>query len=340
MRGFTVKIAENKDFEHRYLQKFKQIASGYAEFIEYENDCAAIDLGLQFTLSREGNGGKVVTPARSWVQLKGITNKKLPLSSYDENEELSLTLEVSHLQFWFHCEGPVYIVVYVECIDEFFVFNIVNWINEKYGEKIYDLEQKTKKVSFHKRNKLDSNSFERMRVKSTIPSIMKAFNVSESEAFLIMRDDQIIKKVYASSLGGNDVRCVYKDWISKCRSEFYFEEFVDGEWKSIRKHWEWGGDLEGSFPYLNFDNFEDIEIDSFDFNENELDELYLEKSKKTVFGEGGWTGEFREFVLKPSLDKASTLWAERIKQFEKLDLTVVSDEPAWISIAPFHVRDL
>jgi len=63
-------IGKQDEFEGLYTEKFRGLARPFGEFIKYERDRAAIDLGLHLT--ERTARFRTVSNTRVWFQLKGI----------------------------------------------------------------------------------------------------------------------------------------------------------------------------------------------------------------------------------------------------------------------------
>jgi hypothetical protein len=76
-------IGKEDVFEGKYRDKFRVIVGGSGEFVEYERDRVAIDIGVHLT---EPDGlGRRATHTRVWFQLKGIHEETLTLAGFQSN---------------------------------------------------------------------------------------------------------------------------------------------------------------------------------------------------------------------------------------------------------------
>jgi hypothetical protein len=337
-----MRVAANDDFEHVYMQKFRALAAPWGEFVAYERDRAARDIGLHFT-APSSSGGKVVTTALAWFQLKGIRTQTLSAEQLAARSEVRLDLEVRHLKFWFLLQVPTYLVVYIECADIFLVINISRWIRENFAEKILKETATTKTVRVNKTLVLNDEAFTQIRQDGSIETIKDRINGTDRDARIFLRDDQIIKTLSTAQNRGTETRLFYRKWLSKMRSEVYFEQMdADGDWNELRSHWQYAmHSLEDAFPYLSFSAYE--EEDDYE-NVWDPDEIWpddiLEVTGNTVVGKGGASGEFSEFLLKPELNDLGKTWAAMLEILEEAGVWVVPDGTYWISVAPFHDRGL
>jgi hypothetical protein len=338
-----VRVAANDDFEHRYAQRFREICARYGEFVSYERDRAARDIGLHFTQAT-ASGYKIVTTALVWFQLKGIRTVALCASKLAASETISLPLEVRHLRFWFSLPVPTYLAVYIEAADSFLVINVSRWIEEEFGENILVDDAKTKTIHLNKGWLLDDDAFSAIRNTASLELIEKRLHVDTPQADLFLRDAQIIRSIATAPKRGVEQRLCYIKWISKMRSEVYFEERHRNstEWEQIRSHWQYAmGDLAAAFLYLSFEAF-DEEMDwenLYDPDEIDGEDIHLIGDRRFV-GVGGWTGEYSKVILRPALNSIGESWARMLEILESADLLVVDDQVMWVSVAPFHDRGL
>src|SRR2546422_7933909 len=106
-------VGKQDVFERNYMAKFKQFASQFGEFVFYERDRAARDIGLQFTRKLQ-SGNEAVTSTLCWFQLKGITKRKYSLNNLAKMKEIKYRLSVTHLVFWYAQPTKTYLVLYLE----------------------------------------------------------------------------------------------------------------------------------------------------------------------------------------------------------------------------------
>ncbi|RDJ97385.1 hypothetical protein [Cupriavidus lacunae] len=72
-----LKIGKTDAFEQAYMAKFKAFAYRFGEFVAYERDRAARDIGHHLTKA-VGGGGKQISNTLCWFQMKGIMATTLP----------------------------------------------------------------------------------------------------------------------------------------------------------------------------------------------------------------------------------------------------------------------
>jgi hypothetical protein len=130
-------------FEQRYTNRLKDLLSEHGQFLHYEKDRAALDLGLHLYDPNAGAG--VVGQVRVWFQLKGITESRLDAEELLTAETVAVTgLSTDHIKYWFAHPEPVYLVVFVEALDTFLAADIrdlveprggLRWLNELDDQK-------------------------------------------------------------------------------------------------------------------------------------------------------------------------------------------------------------
>ncbi len=155
----ALKVGKANRSEGRYTAKFKAMAANYGIFIGYEEDLAAVDLGLHITLDTEE--GADVTNTRVWVQLKGIQKSKLPSEQYDANKIVAHEFKTAHLQHWYESSEVVYLVVYIASKNLFLAGDIKDLVSE--GD-IYRLPptQKTLAVHFPKQTVINEEFWQKL----------------------------------------------------------------------------------------------------------------------------------------------------------------------------------
>ena len=128
-------IGKNDEFEGVYTEKFRSLAREHGEFVHYERDRAAIDLGVHLTNVTEL--GREVSQSRVWFQLKGVRSTTLSYQEYVRKSEISLPVSLDHLRFWSASPEPIYLVLYVECADKFLVEDARDIVDRMWGENFW-----------------------------------------------------------------------------------------------------------------------------------------------------------------------------------------------------------
>jgi hypothetical protein len=129
-------IGEQDEFEGNYTEKFRSLAKPYGEFVKYEHDRAAIDIGLHLTQTTDSKY-KNLSNTRIWVQLKGVHSSTLKLEDFTNAEYVTLDLKIDHLRFWHASPEAVYLIVYIECADLFLAEDIRDVVDRQWGENIF-----------------------------------------------------------------------------------------------------------------------------------------------------------------------------------------------------------
>jgi hypothetical protein len=121
----SIEIGRTDKFERRYVQKFRYLIENFGEFIRYECDRAAVDLGLHLTEpSTRVVTAETVSTIKVWFQLKGIQATTFSQTSFNNSTDIKLSLPVEQIKFWYASPEAIYIAVYVECADVFIAEDI------------------------------------------------------------------------------------------------------------------------------------------------------------------------------------------------------------------------
>ena len=131
-------IGATDTFERDYMQRFRAFAGRFGEFVSYERDRGARDIGLHLTHTL-ASGKERLSTALCWFQMKGIMASTLPKSVFEKASVVQLSLDVVHLQYWFLQPTPTYLVVYVQSAEIFLVTNVQELVEKKWGKSILAL---------------------------------------------------------------------------------------------------------------------------------------------------------------------------------------------------------
>ncbi len=126
-------IGKEDVFEGRYRDKFKLLVGGAGEFVHYERDRVAIDIGVHLT-APDGVSRRA-TPTRVWFQLKGIHKETLTLTDFESRPYVTMTVQLEHLKFWFASPEPIYLAVYIEAGDSFLAEDVRDVVYRHWGEE-------------------------------------------------------------------------------------------------------------------------------------------------------------------------------------------------------------
>jgi hypothetical protein len=119
-------------FEQAYTADFRALTAPYGLFITYENDRAAIDVGLHLfdPTADPGTVGQV----KVWFQLKGIRASTISAEEMVCSEWVALSrLRSDHISYWFAQPEPLYLVVYLEALDRFLAADIRDLVEASGG---------------------------------------------------------------------------------------------------------------------------------------------------------------------------------------------------------------
>jgi hypothetical protein len=136
-------IGEHDLFEMRYLAELWRQLVPYGIRIDYSADRAALDGGLHLYRRGAGPGGQV-GDVRIWFQCKGIRDTTLSAADLEKRDQVSVAgISVDHLQFWYSSAEPVYLVVYLEAMDDFVAADVRQLIDLSGGWVLFgDLRRK------------------------------------------------------------------------------------------------------------------------------------------------------------------------------------------------------
>lgn len=124
-------------FEQRYTNRLKHLLSEHGQFVHYESDRAALDLGLHLYDANEGVG--VLGQIRVWFQIKGITKSRLGAEQLLKADTVAVTgLSTHHIGYWFAHPEPVYLVVFVDALDAFLAADIRDLVEPRGGVRWLD----------------------------------------------------------------------------------------------------------------------------------------------------------------------------------------------------------
>jgi hypothetical protein len=342
-------IGATDDFEQKYMAKFQELAAQHGMIVKYERDRAARDIGVHLTKGRKG-GGRHVADSIVWFQMKGLMAATLPAGEFESTDAVSLSLSVEHLRHWYLEKEPTHLVVYVESVDQFLVLNLQSYVNEKWGHKILELDQKTATVTIPKSSTLDDQAFSILLRYADVALWCKALNASPADVEIIHRDFDLIHAL--GTAGDRKVEHALRwiDWISKTRDEVSIVERPVGEddeieegWAQIREHWEYMGiSLGDRYPYLDLFALEDYDPDDNDSWDEEGDDgkLVTLKNGDEVFGQNA-CNEYYYFIFGARINDYGLALFSHVQTLVRiglLELGEPGEERGMISIAPWHGR--
>lgn len=340
-----MKVGKNDKFERIYMSKFRELASCFGEFVEYERDRAARDIGMHFTESR-ADGSEVMSPALVWFQMKGIQASTLSDAEHDSSDKVKISIRTEHLRFWYIAPETTYLVVYVEAVDRFFVTNAQSYVRDKYGDKILSEKKKTLTIHIDKKSELDAQAFKLMLRKQSISAWQTRIAEGEQHAAVFFRDANLIKRISSAPERGIWMSFVDRKYGSKTRTEVHFLEVPDsgiGDAVMIHQHWQYmmEEDLVGTFPYLEFNPESETDEDDDWWEEDEYSEWpnWELPNGKIVKPDGVF--EMVGYKMKVTLNPLGEAWLQTLNIMEIAGFIELDEDTAtFVSVAPFHARDV
>ncbi|MEL6367831.1 MAG: hypothetical protein AAFR91_00105 [Pseudomonadota bacterium] len=348
MAGKVLEVGNTDAFERRYMGEFRSLAAKYGEFVTYERDRGARDIGLHLTATRS-SGGERMTAALCWFQMKGIMASTLSAKDFEAAEEIPISLEVHHLRFWFLQPMPTYLSIYVESVDKFLVLDIQAYVAETWGAGIMALDQKTATVTVSTGSLLDGQAFNLILTKSDVKEWTKALEKDEANVNLCRRDYDLIWHFGTADERGVEHGVYMMDWISKMRGQLYLYEKPIGGGEDdhviLREHWEYMmnvNGLEDAYPYLQFHGDYDEDEDSWGEDEDDNDDSILVTFKNGSVAKGeNAANEYYSLEFGANLNDLGTELFESVKTLEEIGLLEISPgKGEFVSIAPWHSRSV
>ncbi len=175
----------------------------------------------------------------------------------------------------------------------------------------------------------------------------RLFFEDERMAEIFRRDYEVIKRIGTAESRGVEIRITFVDWISKLRTEVYFEERSlsgDGEWVKFRSHWQLHlpkEELQFAFLYLDFVGFEEFaeQFETGDYIFNPIVVIELSDGK-LIYGED-CSSEFEHYEMRPILNDLGLGMLQTLEVMEKAHLIEAPlDAASFVDVAPWHARDL
>lgn len=120
-------------FEQTYRNHFKALLAPHGQLIAYDDDRAALDVGLHL-YTRRRTGDALLGHVRVWFQLKGIHAATIGAEELRTTETAPVRgLKVEHVKYWFAHPEPVYLAVYLEALDRFVVEDVRYLVESRGG---------------------------------------------------------------------------------------------------------------------------------------------------------------------------------------------------------------
>jgi len=335
-------VGKTDTFERKYMERFRAFASDFGEFVNYEHDRGARDIGLHLTHPLS-SGKERVSTALVWFQMKGVMSTTLPENEFEKLEKLTISLNVNHLRYWYLQPMPTYLALYIESVDQFFILNLTKFVRDKWGRDILTLDQATATVEVPVESKLDKQAFRLILQENDIDEWKKALGNDGENVDVCYRDYDLIWHLGTAEERNVSHELEFWDWQSKTRSQLYIYEIGEGEKKVLREHWQYMmniHDLETSYPYIEFFAKEGNENDGWwddDDDYNEVPDIKL--SNGDVISGINAAYEYFAYVCGMKLNdigKELFEWVLFLSEVGLIEITPGKSE--LISIAPWHGR--
>jgi len=323
------------------MEKFRLFASKYGEFVQYERDRGARDIGLHLT-KKSDDGQERLSAALCWFQMKGVMASSLSEAAFEKLDSIKLSLEVGHLQYWFLQAMPTYLVVFIESVDTFLIMNVQKYVSERWGQKVLTLRQQTVTVEVPTESVLDDEAFQHILRHGDAEEWTKALGTTVNADTLLMcqRDYEVIYNIGTAKRRKVESRMIFLDWISKMRGQVFIQQRrkkAGSEWGTIREHWHHSMsiyDFEKNFPYLDFQPF---------YSRDDLDEF--EEIKEITLSNGeeicgaNMSDEYFEYVMHIDLNSMGEQMLEWIEILRETKIVSFrAGRASTVSVAPWHWR--
>lgn len=157
-------VGAHDAFETEYTKRLVAVLAGHGLPVEYDKDRAAVDAALHMYV--EGNRDRQVSHTRVWFQAKGKRASTLSADTFYAADHVAVRVPVDHLKFWYAAPEAVYLVVYVEAVDQFLAEDVRDIVERMWphGEFYASVPITQKDVTVHVRTDalLDTDAFKRM----------------------------------------------------------------------------------------------------------------------------------------------------------------------------------
>lgn len=333
-------VGKTDAFERKYMEKFRSIATEYGEFINYEHDRGARDIGVHLT-HKLSSGKERLSSALIWFQMKGKMTSTLSKKEFESKEEVSISLNVNHLRYWYLQPMPTYLVLYIESVDEFLILNISEYVKLKWGREILTLDQKTTSIKIPKDSKLDHQAFRLILAANDKEEWKKALENSHENVDVCYRDYDLIWHLGTAEERDVTHSLELLDWQSKTRSQLYIYETSNEKKNVLREHWQYMmcvNDLEGAYPYVEFYAKEEQEDDWWDDEEdNEVPDVILANGDIISGVNASYEYFSYEFGIRLNeVGKEMFDWVQFLVEVNIIEITPGKNE--FVSFAPWHSR--
>jgi hypothetical protein len=117
-------------FEDLYTDAFKTRFRNRGVVVAYDRDRAARDVGIHLTAP----GSLELSDVRVWFQLKGVHRETYDAGALQAMTSVPVDLSVDDVQKWYAAPEAVYIVVYLEALDEFVGEDIRDLVDRRFSD--------------------------------------------------------------------------------------------------------------------------------------------------------------------------------------------------------------
>ena len=262
------KIGKTDVFEREYLEKFRAILAKHGEFISYERDRGARDLGFHFS-KKNADGSESMSSSLCWFQHKGIMRSTMTEEQFNKAEEIKIRLSVNHLRYWYLQPVTTYLIVFVESVNRFLVTDLHNVIHETYGRDILTKTEASAEVVISKQSVFDEQAIRIILKRGTLKEWAKAIEVVDDRLQFCVRDYHLIWHIGTAKQRSVEHRLRMVDWQSKMRGEVYVDERKteeDLDWQTIWEHWQYGlsfHDVESCYRFVELYARDEDDFDDF-----------------------------------------------------------------------------
>jgi len=203
-------IGKSDRLERKYKNKFRALTSEFGIVIEHDYDRATIDLGLHLVEpSLKVEGQETVSHVKVWFQFKGFQATTITREKFETLNFISYSVRVKDVKFWYASAEPIYLTIYMECVDSFYCEDVRNIVDKQWGEAILNsstlnsqeevtlrlekdsllTEEKLKDMLKHRSIRIDTPSFRGRPLGHRIDPLRSTLEKMEPDIFetLIMR---------------------------------------------------------------------------------------------------------------------------------------------------------
>lgn len=124
------RLNKEEIFEDRYTDLFRARFGHGAATLKYDRDRAARDLGLHI----RAPGSLKLSNVRVWMQLKGIHAETMGAHELSKRTSISISLPVEDVKRWYTAPEAVYLVVYLEALDQFIGQDVREIVDDMFSD--------------------------------------------------------------------------------------------------------------------------------------------------------------------------------------------------------------